>query len=292
MCAHTVNSLPFHKMHGLGNDFIMLDLREGFGMPSPQQLRMLADRRLGIGCDQIMVLSDTQNAGDIHLDMFNADGSVAGACGNGTRCVAWFEMQKNGKDALEIETISGMLYAHKTSDDMITVNMGKPRFSWAEIPLVAEMDAQRLAFETMPFGSAFCVNMGNPHAVFIVPDAEEVEVEKWGAFYETHPHFPDRANIEFISPLADNTLRMRVFERGAGITRACGSGACAAGVAAISSGQLSGFDFSDKVEIILDGGSLIIEWAGNSDAHDVWMIGPATYVSAGQFNLELLASQN
>lgn len=292
MCAHTVNSLPFHKMHGLGNDFIMLDLREGFGMPSPQQLRMLADRRLGIGCDQIMVLSDTQNAGDIHLDMFNADGSVAGACGNGTRCVAWFEMQKNGKDALEIETISGMLYAHKTSDDMITVNMGKPRFSWAEIPLVAEMDAQRLAFETMPFGSAFCVNMGNPHAVFIVPDAEEVEVEKWGAFYETHPHFPDRANIEFISPLADNTLRMRVFERGAGITRACGSGACAAGVAAISSGQLSGFDFSDKVEIILDGGSLIIEWAGNSDAHDVWMIGSATYVSAGQFNLELLASQN
>ena len=284
------HKMPFHKMHGLGNDFIVLDLRDGSEMPSADQMRLLADRRLGIGCDQIMVLSHPEQGGDMHLAMFNADGSVAGACGNGTRCVAWFEMQNHQRDSLMIETISGMLHARNAGDKMIEVNMGKPRFLSGEIPIdsasTSHADPQKLAFDDMPFGPAFCVNMGNPHAVFMVEDAEAVDVEKWGRFYESHPVFPDRANIEFISLSAENQIRMRVYERGAGITRACGSGACAAGVAVLTHAQKTAQNVPGRVEVILDGGSLWIEWAGIDDqgvAGDVLMTGPITYVAGGEY---------
>lgn len=291
MTDKQTNSLTFHKMHGLGNDFILLDLRDGQKLPSTDRLQLLADRRLGLGCDQIMVISDPLDGGHIRLDMFNADGSVAGACGNGTRCVAWFEMQQTSHEHLQIETISGMLSAQKSKADMICVNMGKPRFNWNDIPLSHAADAQKLAFDTMPFGPAFCVNMGNPHAVFITPDASAVDVEKWGAYYESHPHFSDRANIEFISATGHNVLRMRVYERGVGITRACGSGACAAGVAALCIGEISGYQFNEKVEVILDGGSLLIEWSGQKDekhSQDVLMTGPISYVGSGHINPDLL----
>ena len=214
----------------------------------------------------------------MHLAMFNADGSVAGACGNGTRCVAWFEMQNHRRDSLMIETISGMLHARNAGDKMIEVNMGKPRFLSGEIPIdsasTSHADPQKLAFDDMPFGPAFCVNMGNPHAVFMVEDAEAVDVEKWGRFYESHPVFPDRANIEFISLSAENQIRMRVYERGAGITRACGSGACAA-AAVLSRAGLT----ESTVEIIQEGGTLKAEQDGAEKR--LLMTGPAAYVFQG-----------
>ncbi len=265
--------LPFIKMHGLGNDFIILDLRSGYQTPEQEALRLLADRHRGIGCDQIMLLSDASSHADIKLDMVNADGSVAGACGNGTRCVAWLLMRETGKEAIKIETISGMLSAWRSHDGLISVDMGYAALNWQDIPLASAQDSLNVSFNEMPFGTAVCVNMGNPHAVFFVEDAEQIDVEKWGAFYESDAMFPERANIEFVSQTGKNQLRMRVYERGAGITQACGSGACAAGVAAIRRGLMSG-----PVTITLDGGTLLIDW---QQPNSVIMTGEVCYVASG-----------
>ena len=273
--------LPFVKMHGLGNDFIILDLRSGHTKPESDALRLLADRRRGIGCDQIMLLSASSSDADIWLDMVNADGSVAGACGNGTRCVAWLLMQQTGKDKIEIDTISGRLSAWKDESGLISVNMGPARFDWQNIPLATAQDTLDVSFDEMPFGAAVCVNMGNPHAVFFVDDADQIDVEKWGAYYESHEIFPEKANIEFVSQTGDNSLRMRVYERGAGITLACGSGACAAGVAAIRRKLVAG-----PVRIMLDGGELLIDWQ-QPDADktgSVIMTGDVCFVASGQID--------
>jgi len=273
--------LPFVKMHGLGNDFIILDLRSGHTKPESDALRLLADRRRGIGCDQIMLLSASSSDADIWLDMVNADGSVAGACGNGTRCVAWLLMQQTGKDKIEIDTISGRLSAWKDESGLISVNMGLARFDWQNIPLATAQDTLDVSFDEMPFGAAVCVNMGNPHAVFFVDDADQIDVEKWGAYYESHEIFPEKANIEFVSQTGDNSLRMRVYERGAGITLACGSGACAAGVAAIRRKLVAG-----PVRIMLDGGELLIDWQ-QPDADktgSVIMTGDVCFVGSGQID--------
>jgi len=273
--------LPFVKMHGLGNDFIILDLRSGDTKPESDALRLLADRRRGIGCDQIMLLSASSSDADIWLDMVNADGSVAGACGNGTRCVAWLLMQQTGKDKIEIDTISGRLSAWKDESGLISVNMGPARFDWQNIPLATAQDTLDVSFDEMPFGAAVCVNMGNPHAVFFVDDADQIDVEKWGAYYESHEIFPEKANIEFVSQTGDNSLRMRVYERGAGITLACGSGACAAGVAAIRRKLVAG-----PVRIMLDGGELLIDWQ-QPDADktgSVIMTGDVCFVGSGQID--------
>jgi len=273
--------LPFVKMHGLGNDFIILDLRSGHTKPESDALRLLADRRRGIGCDQIMLLSASSLDADIWLDMVNADGSVAGACGNGTRCVAWLLMQQTGKDKIEIDTISGRLSAWKDESGLISVNMGPARFDWQNIPLATAQDTLDVSFDEMPFGAAVCVNMGNPHAVFFVDDADQIDLEKWGAYYESHEIFPEKANIEFVSQTGDNSLRMRVYERGAGITLACGSGACAAGVAAIRRKLVAG-----PVRILLDGGELLIDWQ-QPDADktgSVIMTGDVCFVGSGQID--------
>jgi len=273
--------LPFVKMHGLGNDFIILDLRSGHTKPESDALRLLADRRRGIGCDQIMLLSASSLDADIWLDMVNADGSVAGACGNGTRCVAWLLMQQTGKDKIEIDTISGRLSAWKDESGLISVNMGPARFDWQNIPLATAQDTLDVSFDEMPFGAAVCVNMGNPHAVFFVDDADQIDLEKWGAYYESHEIFPEKANIEFVSQTGDNSLRMRVYERGAGITLACGSGACAAGVAAIRRKLVAG-----PVRIMLDGGELLIDWQ-QPDADktgSVIMTGGVCFVGSGQID--------
>ena len=224
------SKLPFIKMHGLGNDFIILDLRSGHLRPDSEALRVLADRRRGIGCDQIMLLSASSSGADIWLDMVNADGSVAGACGNGTRCVAWLLMQETAKDRVEIDTISGRLSAWINETGLIS---------------------------------------------------DQIDVARWGAFFESHDMFPQKANIEFVSQIADNHLRMRVYERGAGITLACGSGACAAGVAAIRRNLATG-----PVIITLDGGELVIDWqqtqAGRPDS--VIMTGEVSLVAEGQID--------
>ena len=275
------SKLPFIKMHGLGNDFIILDLRSGHLRPDSEALRVLADRRQGIGCDQIMLLSASSSGADIWLDMVNADGSVAGACGNGTRCVAWLLMQETAKDRVEIDTISGRLSAWINETGLISVNMGPARLDWQDIPLANAQDTLDVSFDEMPFGTAVCVNMGNPHAVFFVDDADQIDVARWGAFFESHDMFPQKANIEFVSQIADNHLRMRVYERGAGITLACGSGACAAGVAAIRRNLATG-----PVIITLDGGELVIDWqqteAGQPDS--VIITGEVSLVAEGQID--------
>ena len=283
----TTTDLPFYKMHGLGNDFIVLDGRDGQVMPDPDQMRLLADRRLGLGCDQIMVICqpDTADAPEtIRLDMFNADGSPAGACGNGTRCVARLVMDQAGTDQIAIETISGHLNGWRagTNSDIISADMGPVFTDWTDIPTTKEVDTLSADLGLAEFGPATLVSVGNPHAVFVVEAADTVDLAQWGPVAEHHDLFPDRANIEFIQILDRQTIRMRVWERGAGVTMACGSGACAAAVAAVRRGLTD-----PDVTVHLDGGPLQICWRRDGDGHVV-MTGPASYVAEGVFPAALL----
>ena len=278
--------IPFLKMHGLGNDFIVLDARDDTDWPDMRLdgdvARLLADRRLGIGCDQIMILRSPRAEGDVFLDMRNQDGSQTGACGNGTRCVASLIMSQTGKQTVTIETISGMLHATKEAD-LIEVDMGPARLQWHEIPL--SQDADTLALDLAPLEEikAVGVNMGNPHAVLFVDDANAVDVAQRGAALERFSLFPEGANISFAHLISDDKIRMRVFERGVGITNACGSGACAVAVAAHRRGLAS-----RACEIVLDGGSLFIRWVDDGTQEGrVFMKGPISTSFAGTLSGEV-----
>ena len=281
--------IEFRKMHGLGNDFVVLDSRRKSVNLSLEQIRLIADRHLGIGCDQIMIMHPAKTSGDIYLQMLNADGSEAGACGNGTRCVASILLSELNKPKVHIETFSGVLSAYK-KNNMIAVDMGPACFSPEDIPFSnADLNLEDLLYVPFPevlSQTATLVSMGNPHAVFFVSDCEAIELEVIGPLIESHAYFPHRANVEFVQRLSDQKFRMRVWERGAGITMACGSGACAAAVAGARLGLVKG-----EVEIELDGGSLWIEIL--SDYHDVLpkessgknrviMTGPVSYSFSGQ----------
>ena len=271
--------LPFLKMHGLGNDFIVLDGRDGSPMPDAVQMQALAHRHLGLGCDQLMVLMPPVDGVDVVLDMFNADGSVAGACGNGTRCVADLIMAEHNSDKVIIRTISGDLPAWRQDKDApISVQMGPVHTSWQDIPLTRNMDTLRLDLGLAEFGSATALSVGNPHAVFFVADAEAVDIEKWGPIAEQHPIFADRANIEFVSVIARDKIRMRVWERGVGVTMACGSGACAAAAA----GVLRGLTIH-KQHVQLDGGILEIDWqdADSPTGGQIIMTGTVATTASG-----------
>ncbi len=281
------DALPFIKMHGLGNDFIVLDGRDGSVMPDPQQMQRLADRHRGIGCDQIMVMMPAPDGADLQLEMFNADGSAARACGNGTRAVAHLLMAESGCDAVTIATVSGLLPAWRSDHDMISVDMGPVRRDWQQIPLREPADTMALDLGFVALGLATCVSVGNPHAVFFVDDADAVDINKWGPLAETHPMFPDRANIEFVTLRSRTEIRMRVWERGAGITLACGSGACAAAAASILHGH------TDKsVTVQLDGGPLQIDWqdAQAVDGGHIIMSGPVAYVASGLVTADFLSA--
>ena len=271
--------LPFLKMHGLGNDFIVLDGRDGSPMPDAIQMQALAHRHLGIGCDQLMVLMPPVDGVDVVLDMFNADGGVAGACGNGTRCVADLIMAERNTDKVVIRTISGDLPAWRADKDApISVQMGPVHTSWQDIPLTRDMDTLFLDLGLADFGSATALSVGNPHAVFFVEDAEAVDIEKWGPIAEQHPIFADRANIEFVSVIARDTIRMRVWERGVGVTMACGSGACAAAAAGILRGLTT-----RKQQVQLDGGILEIDWqdADSAAGGQIIMTGAVATIASG-----------
>lgn len=271
--------LPFSKMHGLGNDFIVLDGRDGSPMPDAVQMQALAHRHLGIGCDQLMVLMPPVDGVDVILDMFNADGSVAGACGNGTRCVADLIMAERNTDKVVIRTISGDLPAWRTDKDApISVQMGPVHTSWQDIPLTRDMDTLFLDLGLADFGSATALSVGNPHAVFFVEDAEAVDIEKWGPIAEHHRIFADRANIEFVSVIARDTIRMRVWERGVGVTMACGSGACAAAAAGVLRGLTK-----HKQQVQLDGGILEIDWqdADSAAGGQIIMTGAVATIASG-----------
>ncbi|EEW27046.1 diaminopimelate epimerase [Rhodobacter ferrooxidans] len=268
--------LAFMKMHGLGNDFVVIDSRGRGAVTTPALARALGDRHRGVGFDQLAEIRDSAEA-DFALDFWNSDGSRAGACGNATRCVAEFVMRGSGKAAVTLTTTRGHLQAVRRADGLVSVNMGAPQLDWAEVPLARPADTLHLPIS----GDPVAVGMGNPHCVFFVGNAETVNVADLGALFETDPLFPQKTNVEFATLTGPDRLRMRVWERGAGITLACGSGACATAVAAHRRG-LTG----RKVTLDLDGGALEIDWRSDG----VWMTGPTAHVFDAMLPPAFLAS--
>jgi diaminopimelate epimerase len=270
-------TIPFRKMHGLGNDFIVFDARKRPLAPTPGEARALADRRTGIGADTIAVLLSSHGGeADIAVRFLNADGAESGTCGNATRCVAKLLFAETGRDHVRIATGAGILDAWKQGDQ-VAVDMGTPKLDWARIPVARPADTLHLPIADDPVG----VNMGNPHAVFFVADAEAVDLAALGAMVEHDPLFPERTNVEFATVQSPTRIRMRVWERGVGITQACGSGACATLVAAVRRGLTS-----RKAILALDGGELTIEW--RDDDH-VIMTGPAALSFTGEIEDHLVS---
>jgi diaminopimelate epimerase len=251
-----MNGTPFLKMHGLGNDFVILDGRaKALDLP-PARRRTIAHRQLGVGCDQLIVLEPpTERGADVFMRIYNPDGSEAGACGNATRCVASLVMDERRTDHVTVQTISGLLDSQKIGGGLITVDMGLARLDWRDIPVREACDTKHMPVGVGPLQDPVGTNMGNPHATFFVPDALSPGLDGPAAELEHHPFFPERANIGLAQMVGENRLRLRVYERGTGFTLACGSGACAAGVAAARRG-LTG----RRVEVIVEHGTLTIEW--------------------------------
>lgn len=257
----------FSKMHGLGNDFVVIDARTGPVAMTEARVRAIADRHAGIGCDQLIVIGDAPDA-DVSMQIFNADGSEVEACGNATRCVPLFV----GRD-VTIRTKAGLLDA-RLIDGGASVDMGAPRFEWDAIPLAYAMDTLTMpaSWEDLPAPAA--VNVGNPHIIFFVKDLDAVPVERLGPLIEQDPLFPQRVNVNFAQMVGDRHVRLIVWERGAGLTRACGTGACATAVAAIRRKLTSG-----PVTVTLPGGDLVIDWTPGGT---IQMTGPATHVFDGE----------
>lgn len=271
--------VPFVKMHGCGNDFVVLDERAGPLGLTPARAAAIADRHTGVGCDQFIVLEPPLNGAAAFMRIRNPDGGEAGACGNATRCVAALLAAETGARELSIETVAGTLPARLLPDGRITVDMGPPGLDWRDVPLVRAADTLHL---DLPGDPAAC-SMGNPHATWFVADAEAEDIGRLGPQRERDPIFPDRANIGFAQILGPDRLRLRVWERGAGLTRACGSGACAAAVNAIRRGLVAG----RRIDVVADGGTLEIAWG--QDGH-VRMTGPAATAFTGTIDLSALAA--
>ncbi len=265
-------SIPFRKMNGLGNDFVVLDGRAHPVSLGAEDARRIGDRKSGIGCDQVIVVEPSQSA-DVFMRIFNADGSEVSACGNATRCIALFLSEESGRPEVSVETSAGLLKAKVDGADSITIDMGKPRFGWSDIPLAEPFeDTTGIELQIGPIDAPVLhtpsvVNVGNPHAIFWVDDVNAHDLERFGPLLENHPIFPERANISLAEVRSRNELKLRTWERGAGLTRACGTAACAAAVAAARKGLTD-----RKVAVELPGGTLFIEWAENDH---ILMRGPA-----------------
>jgi diaminopimelate epimerase len=274
--ADPQTGLAFMKMHGAGNDFVVIDSRGREAVMTPALALALGDRNRGVGFDQLAEIR-LANGADFALDFWNSDGSRAGACGNATRCVADFVMRGAGTNRVDLVTARGALSAVRLQDGRVAVNMGAPQQDWADLPVAHAVDTLHLPLPGDPVG----VGMGNPHCVYFVPDAEAIDLSAVGPDLERDPLFPERTNVEFASVLGPDHLRMRVWERGAGITLACGSGACATAVAAHLRG-LTG----RKVRLDLDGGVLEIDWRDDG----VWMTGPVAHVFDGLLSAAFMAA--
>ncbi len=262
-----MSELSFIKMHGLGNDFVVVDARGGDVALDSARVRAIAERRLGVGCDQLLEIRPPQAAkADAFMRIWNADGGEVAACGNGTRCVAAFLMAESGDGEAVIETAAGLLSAEAAGAGRVAVDMGEARIEWHEIPLARQMDTLELELILGVLSAPVAVNMGNPHAVFFVDAADDVDLAALGPRLESDALFPERANIGVAEVIGDGQIRLRVWERGAGLTKACGTGACAALVAAARRG-LTGRSATVK----LDGGDLEIEWL---DDNHLRMTGP------------------
>jgi diaminopimelate epimerase len=273
--------LEFTKMHGLGNDFVVIN---AIGRPlelTEEQCRQIADRNFGVGCDQILMVEPAREAEmDFYYRIFNADGSEVEQCGNGARCFAQYVRAKGltDKQVIDVGTLGGNIQLH-VSGDLVRVDMGSPVLEPSDIPFQAEQQAASYEIEVDGEKQAIgAVSMGNPHAVILVDSVDSAPVESLGPLLECHPRFPQRVNVGFMQVCSPEHIRLRVFERGTGETLACGTGACAAVVI----GQLQGL-LGPQVRVSLPGGDLMIEWGGGAES--VWMSGPATTVFEGKISI-------
>jgi diaminopimelate epimerase len=272
------SALRFRKMHGLGNDFVVIDIRDGQAAPSTRLIKVLGDRHCGVGFDQLALI-ETSDISDLQLTFYNADGSLSAACGNATRCIAAQEMAETGKRALTLQTDRGVLLAETAGDGLTRVNMGAPLLDWEDVPLAEAMDTLSLPIE----GNPVATGMGNPHCTFFVPDAEAVDLAAFGARYEHHPLYPQRTNVEVVQILSREAIRLRIWERGTGITLASGSCSCAAVVASARRG------LTDRsVTVHVDGGQLLIDWREDG----VWMTGPTAFVFDAVLTPEFMAGHS
>ncbi|MCE3231071.1 MAG: dapF [Alphaproteobacteria bacterium] len=276
-------NISFTKAVALGNDFVILDGRDRFISLTTDQIQILANRRQGVGCDQvILILPPTDPQAHIRLKFYNADGSEAGACGNGTRCIARLIMEREAIDNVCIQTDRALCQAtwadgSRGEDAGISVTLGKPRFEWDDIPLAHPEALQDISYKTT---ASFCVNVGNPHVIFFVNDVDEIPLAYIGPQIENHRSFPERVNVGFAQIVNEGMLRLRVWERGAGYTMACGTGACAAAVAAIHqqfvpSGQ-------SPLRIIQEGGEVLVDWR---QGYPITMTGSAQIKFQGEIQV-------
>ena len=273
--THT-SGLPFMKMHGLGNDFVVIDRRNGGPHVTAALAQALGDRHRGVGFDQLAVITLGSGA-DADLTFYNADGSLSAACGNATRCIARHIMDETGATSVTLRTERGVLPCQDADNGMTTVNMGTPLTDWQSIPLARDVDTLHLPIA----GDPVATGMGNPHCTFFVDDAGTVDLEARGTEIEHHPLYPERTNVQFANLIGPDHLRMRVWERGVGVTLASGSSSCAVAVAAVRRG-LTG----RQVQIDLDGGTIHIDWCEDG----VWMTGPTAHVFSGTLTPEFLGS--
>ncbi len=262
------------KMHGLGNDFVVIDYRHGGAAMTAEHARALGDRHRGVGFDQLAVIESDAKA-TAALTFYNSDGTVSSACGNATRCIARHLMDETGQSALSLRTERGLLACEDAGNGLTRVNMGVPLLNWQDIPLAEETDTLHLPIK----GDPVAVSMGNPHCTFFVDDVASVDLVAEGRAVEVHPLFPERTNVQFAQVMGENHLRMRVWERGVGVTLASGSSSCAAAVGAARRG-LTG----RTVSIDLDGGRIEIDWSDDG----VWMTGPTAHVFDGVFFTDAL----
>jgi len=268
---------PFMKMHGLGNDFVVIDARAQSLEMTESLARALGDRHRGVGFDQLAVILRTDSVADAYLKFYNSDGSTAGACGNATRCIARLLMDETGDQTLSLETEHGILFAKDMGNQITSINMGHPDLDWQEIPLSQSSDTLELPID----GSPTATGMGNPHCTFFVDDVDAIDLETQGPAFEHHPLYPERTNVQFAQVVGTDHIRMRVWERGVGVTLASGSSSCATAVAAARRG-LTG----RTVRIDLDGGTLHIDWRDDG----VWMTGGTMHVFSGTLTQNFLDS--
>ncbi|WP_187429155.1 Diaminopimelate epimerase [Roseobacter fucihabitans] len=275
MNGKSTDNLTFSKMHGLGNDFVVLDARVREITVTPALAQALGDRHRGVGFDQLALI--TQGSDMPHLTFYNADGSLSGTCGNATRCIARQIMQETGQSALSLSTERGVLEARDAGEGLTAVNMGHPQLDWRDIPLSQDMDTTDLPMEGRPVATG----MGNPHCTFFMDDVMAIDLEIFGARHENHPFYPERTNVQIAQIIGQDHIRMRVWERGVGTTLASGSSSCATAVAAARRG-LTG----RAVRVDLDGGTLHVDWREDG----VWMTGPTTHVFDGTLSAAYLAA--
>ena len=276
MMVSNDRNISFLKMHGLGNDFLVIDSRDKSINLTVNLIRKLGDRNFGVGFDQLGIIQNSEGS-DAHLTFFNSDGSSSATCGNATRCIANFLMEEIKKDEIDLSTDHILLKAKRETDGSVSVNMGLPEIHWQKIPLSEEVDT---LFLPIP-GKPTATSMGNPHCSFFVDNLDQVKVEAEGAKIEKNPLFPQKTNVQFVSVISDDRLRVRVWERGVGVTKASGSSACAA-VAASARRKITG----NKVYVDLDGGTLLVNYKDDG----IWMNGPTMHVFDGQLNTQFLDS--